>query len=941
MHFLLLFMVVSDSLLIGNDPVKRFTPADYNASFQNFALLQLDDGRLLAANTSGVLVYDGATWSLVPLPNSKMARSLAIGHDGRIWVGSDGGIGILEPDSEEGFRYVEVESGVNGVVLSITSDMDATYFQATEHVWMWKNGKLGRLDVQNDGVDVRFEGMRIVAILPDSGATQIVITRENGWYRLDPTQPDIIPIDIQVPETYSAKRLRDGTLAIGTIRNGLHLVSPDFKTSTLPGQEIGVHLDAIWSILEDREGHVWLATDRGLVQVYRYPDMDMWDSRSGLIGNIQSVRRFQNRLFVGTSMGLFVQDDDGFRSVSGMEQPVWDMMERSGDLWLATSDGIRIWDGQRIIRHPVSEPTYVLHSDVNDPNRIWAGIAEGLLVIQSNSAGRRIPGLTLDVRGLTQEPDGTIWAGTSRGGVVRVDTDGLATFYLESVGDTRVARWNGSIVASTPNGLRTWNQDKMMFESMGGGDASGVYRMRTQADSILWVVRFQDAQSWVEQITKQGTKSKPYRRLPNRGMLHLYPDGDQIWVGTTSGLYRVDRSIAMPITVPFEIAIRTIQTGSVTRIRFSAAWFEDPASVRYRFRLVGDTEWSEWSTATEAVFVDLWEGGYRFEAEAMNKYDIHSLSEPVEFTILPPIHRTPLAYLLYVVLLVGIVWSGRWGTRAYSRQRTERLETLVRERTRQVNRQKEELIGANRSLTSMIEQKNTILSIAAHDLKNPLATVQGFSELIAMSLDDLEANLNDHRTNLREYLTYVRQASTDMFLIINDLLDTAVAQNGAISMVPRAFPLTDMAFTIASTYRPVAEKKGVHLSADIPSDSMVAMADPDRMQEVFLNLVSNAVKYSRVGGTVRVSLLRAERNELHCIGFRVQDEGPGFTEEDRDKMFGLFSRLSALPTAGERSNGIGLYIVKQFTELNNGTVDLQTVVGQGSTFTIWIPAAEA
>lgn len=971
MKLWILLLLLSESHTDGSDPIRRYTPADYNAAFQNFGMVQDADGRLFSANTAGVLMFDGARWELYPLPENQLVRSIGIDSTGRIWVGAERSIGHLEPDLDNGFRFVTDLDSIRGETWVIRSTADATWFQASDEIVSWKDGRFNRMPIRTgaqkamwniDGKILvhefgvgwfymdqgrsspvselnRFNSIRVVAFISEPGGSWIISTRTNGVYRMEADLTTIRKVDLQIPETTSARRLNDGSIAIGTVRNGMFLLTPDLDVITHPGQEIGLHLDAVWAMMEDREGHVWMGTDRGLVQMYRYPDFDSWDSRSGLVGNIQAIRRFRGQLVIGTSVGLFLQTDNGFDPIEEVDQAVWDFLVQDNVLWIATGEGLKRWDGSTLQSVGPKTPIFSLFQDIRDPETVWIGHAGGLSTYRIDGRWMSVSGVSQDVRNMTQSVDGTVWAGTSRGGVVRVAPDLTVTLHLPSVAETRVAMFDGVVLAGTTDGIRRWDDRQGMFIPWESSSSSGVYRMIADSQESIWVVRSKNSSAWLEKITRGKTIKEPFLRLPNRGLIRLFSEPGVIWVGTTSGLYRIDQSRPPHRPVSYRVVAHSVQAASNTRIRFAAPWFEDPESIRYRYRLIDETDWTDWSKDSEAQFVGLWEGRYAFEAEATNKYGEVVRMNPIEFTISPPWFRTRWVYGGMAIAVVLGIWGTVFVTQEYNRIRTIRLEKLVRDRTKQVQRQKEELLRSNQSLTRLIDQKNTILGIAAHDLKNPLASIQGFAELLVYSVND-EADLNAVRADLAEQLGYISEASYDMLRIIRDLIEISVTQKGDLVMNPKPFPLTDMMYTVTNSYRTVARKKQIQLVADLPSESMVVFADADRIQEVILNLVSNAVKYTRIGGTVTVFLDRETRNEVDWVGVRIRDQGPGFTEEDRSKMYGLFTRLSAVPTADERSNGIGLYIVKEFTERNGGRLELTTSVGQGSEFTVWLPIAQ-
>jgi len=140
---------------------------------------------------------------------------------------------------------------------------------------------------------------------------------------------------------------------------------------------------------------------------------------------------------------------------------------------------------------------------------------------------------------------------------------------------------------------------------------------------------------------------------------------------------------------------------------------------------------------------------------------------------------------------------------------------------------------------------------------------------------------------------------------------------------------------VVHSFRQQAEKKGQHIHFTTSEEDCRVKADERKLREAMSNLVSNAVKYSPKGSDIEVDVRRVGDQ----ISFRVSDEGPGLSEEERKNLFSPFQRLSPEPTAGEASSGLGLYIVKQLVDLHDGEVWVESEVDEGSTFGITLSAA--
>jgi signal transduction histidine kinase/DNA-binding NarL/FixJ family response regulator len=235
-----------------------------------------------------------------------------------------------------------------------------------------------------------------------------------------------------------------------------------------------------------------------------------------------------------------------------------------------------------------------------------------------------------------------------------------------------------------------------------------------------------------------------------------------------------------------------------------------------------------------------------------------------------------------------------------------------------------ELANALKKVEEANAFKTELLGIAAHDLKNPLQVISGFSSLIdeTSSLDEA-----------KQHATLIQSSSARMLKLIKDLLETAALDSGKLELNKIPVNLADLLRAVAEHNRPNAEKKSQTIELALEENAIMEI-DVERMREVFENLVSNAVKYSPNGKRIVVG---SRRSELGIVAF-VKDEGQGLTEEDKQKLFGKFQRLSARPTGGESSTGLGLSIVKQLVELHGGKVWAESDgKDKGTTFFVELP----
>ncbi|GEM_PF-2219040 len=259
-------------------------------------------------------------------------------------------------------------------------------------------------------------------------------------------------------------------------------------------------------------------------------------------------------------------------------------------------------------------------------------------------------------------------------------------------------------------------------------------------------------------------------------------------------------------------------------------------------------------------------------------------------------------------------------------------EVREKEHIRKMNQELREAYqrveSLNRSLQEANRLKSEFLSIAAHDLKNPLQVISGYAEMI----EDTPGMPDAVYRNSKK----IGEATERMLRIIGHLLDSTAIEAGKLKLKKVPTDIAALTREVVNANLPLARQKRQRLTLKVDSDCTVK-ADPDRMYEVINNLVSNAIKFSPPGKPIRVDVMNVakSRNFKGRVIVRVRDRGPGLTKADLEKLFGKFARLSAQPTGGESSTGLGLSIVKQIVELHGGDVWAESKGrGKGSIFCV-------
>jgi signal transduction histidine kinase len=256
------------------------------------------------------------------------------------------------------------------------------------------------------------------------------------------------------------------------------------------------------------------------------------------------------------------------------------------------------------------------------------------------------------------------------------------------------------------------------------------------------------------------------------------------------------------------------------------------------------------------------------------------------------------------------------------RQLNAQLEARVTERTEALTRANLALVRARLDADRANHAKSDFLSRMSHDLRTPLNAIIGFAQLLEM--DDLSADQ-------QEGVGHILRAGRHLLEMINEVLDISRIEAGRLSLSPEPVDLDGLLADAVELLRPLAAQRGLAISIVVPPKTYV-VADRMRLNQVFFNLLSNAVKYNRDGGMVDISISVDDRRTT----INVADTGAGMSDEKLGRLFTPFERLGA-EQSGIEGTGLGLALVKGLIEAMGGTIHVESVVEQGSCFSVTLP----
>jgi signal transduction histidine kinase len=256
----------------------------------------------------------------------------------------------------------------------------------------------------------------------------------------------------------------------------------------------------------------------------------------------------------------------------------------------------------------------------------------------------------------------------------------------------------------------------------------------------------------------------------------------------------------------------------------------------------------------------------------------------------------------------------------------ELFDELTRLNNELVTAQRE-LVKRNVELEKLNETKNQFIGIAAHDLRNPLQVIEGYSQVLA---DGLLGGLSPEQ---QKVIAVIRKNSDFMLRLVTDLLSISEVEAGKLHLELQETELAPLVEKNVELNRLLAGQKQIDISLSRDEGLPSLRVDAPKIEQVLNNLIGNAIKFSHPSTSVEVSVARRERD----VVVAVRDEGQGIPPDELDRLFIPFERLSVRGTAGEQSTGLGLTIAKRIVEGHGGEIWVRSRVGAGSTFSFSLP----
>lgn len=907
-----------------------------NVQYDVAAIKSTKDGKvwILAANR-GFYTYDYKTQSLQLVNAAIKSANCIESTDGFLWIGSDEGISRFNISSnslDKIYNVANKKLNYNSVA-GITADKN-------RELWIATNGG------------------GVVVLNTETGEAQFLSnTRE--------------PNSLSSNAAYSIWIDKQSRKWIGTLRGGINVIDPHKQRFqnivSSPATANTLISNYILSFYEAPNNDLWIGTDGDGLSIwnrrlnsftnYRHENGNPYSLSDNFVTDIQSD--FQNNLWITTYRGGVNRFDNGkFERYNCVDpnnaaltlHPLGPNLleDRERNFWLSTQQyGLFKLNRQKKVFELIDarlKDLYVLKEDRDDV--FWGGGINYLIRIDKARRKHVSYFIGKPVSVIMEDHSGNFWVGTEGGGLILFDRnqgkviarfttdEGLCSNSILTILEDS----EGNLWMSTFNGISQFNPRNRTFKNYYKGDGlqgnqfnyRAALKLRSGEFAFGGIKGFSLFRP--ESITTDNRNPKIY--LTDVKVANASPESDSSLEIKTDG-NRIER-----IKIPYNKAALSFE--------FAALEYSAPDKIQYAYYMQGwDKDWTYCGNTRKAVYSHLSEGTYAFKVKSTNAEGQWNREEVrVDIIVLPPWYRSWWAYFIYAVMIGAAIYfylqyRARQTRLQYEvkiaklnaeNERSEKERSLAELAVEKAELGKEraerEREHAEREIERVLNEKEreinkkkiSFFTNISHEFRTPLTLIiNPIKEL-------LEKNSSEQKD--KGALSIVYRNARRMLSLVDQLLLFRKAEIGLDKIKPSKINLHVLAYEVYLCFVQQAKTQRINYIFDCADNNLEIYADREKLEIMLYNLLSNALKYTPVDGSIKLVIEDSTEN----VVIKVEDNGAGIPSETGDRLFDKFYKAERTKTSSKAGFGIGLYLVKHFAEQHGGAISYQSEEGLGTTF---------
>lgn len=705
---------------------------------------------------------------------------------------------------------------------------------------------------------------------------------------------------------------KKGNLWLGT--NGGGLIYFDRKNGSFksfvhdPANPNSLTNNVIVSMCMDHNQNLWIGTYFGGLDCFDGKTFTHYKHNDKIPGSVSEDRIWSiledsnNQLWVGTLAGGLNLFNPATKTFSHFKlgQPnsihsnyISALLEdREKNLWIVTSYGVDV------LQNKTHQFIHYIHNDNNHSS-----------IINNNT------------NNILEDSRGFIWITTREGISIYnpstgkfqniIKEDGLPdNTVIDIQEDNAHNMW-----ASTPNGLSN------IIVNKAGGSLKFSFVNYNETDGLQGREFTQNA----SYKTREGELIfgggngfnifKPANIHINHNATNLVFTDFQAFNQSIKPGEKVNGHIVLPQSISFSKSIKLRYNVNAFAIEFASLNFFNPDKVKIEYKMEGfDKEWINADNIIhKATYTNLDPGDYVFKVRSVNNRSVNN-QITLAVHILPPFWRTSLAYIIYALLIIG-------GLLLIRKRGIQKLRTQF-----ELEKEREEV----KRMHELDLMKIKFFTNISHEFRTPLSLIMAPVDKVLKQLTEPE---------MKKQLEFANRNARRLLNMVNQLLDFRKMEFQELKLHVKEGEIISFIKEVAYSFNDIAEKKNVSFIVDTEIDELPCKFDEDKIERILFNLLSNAFKFTPTGGHVGILLNTVDTDDPHIcsLQIKVMDTGIGIPAEKISKIFDPFFQNDIPGSMVNQGSGIGLSITKEFARLHNGTISVDSVLNEGSSFAVSIP----